>query len=146
MWSDLYQLWSSGWLDHSRSRNPKNNPKEGNRKIFRFEFVFESYSEVNNDVWGECGCISKDYDIFVLDNISLRRWKAGVKNVFVCRIVRLFRIVWCRVERSDKQRYILWAGIVCKFFPAYVTGCPESDTLIGRLALKQFCVWNCTSM
>ena len=42
--------------------------------MFWLKCVFESYFEVENDVWGERGCISEDCDSFVLDDIFLHGW------------------------------------------------------------------------
>ena len=73
----------SGWLDRNRNPIPipnhNSNPKEGNREIFWLQFVFGLYFEVDDVMWGDCGYISEDCDIFVLDNILLRGWQAGTK-------------------------------------------------------------------
>ena len=79
MWSDIYILWTSGWLDYNPNPNPNPNTKERKREMFWLEFVFESYFEMGNDVWGEHGCISEECDSFVLENIFWREWQAGTK-------------------------------------------------------------------
>ena len=67
----------SGWLDRNRNRNPK--LKEGKKEMCWIKFVFESYFEMDDYVWGENGCISEDCASFVSDNIFLRGWQAGAK-------------------------------------------------------------------
>ena len=62
----------SGWL--YRNPKPNTNRKELKIETFWLRFVFESYFEVDDDVWGERGCISEDYDSFVSDSIVLRGW------------------------------------------------------------------------
>ena len=53
------------------------------------------------------GFSSEEFDSFVSDDIFLRGRQSGVKNVFICRIVVLFRIILHCVEPADMQRYIL---------------------------------------
>ena len=66
MWSDIYLLQVSGLLDrkpnpnrnhnHNHNHNPNSNPKERNR---------ESYFDRDDDVRGECRCISEDCESFI---------------------------------------------------------------------------------
>ena len=94
-WSEIYILQESGWLDRNPNRYHDHNPnsKEGKKEKFQLEFVFELYFEVDDDIWRKRWCISVEYDSFVLDNIFMRRWQNGAKNVFVCRIIALCRSI-----------------------------------------------------
>ena len=84
MWSNIYLLRASGCLDRNSNLNPNpnpnpnpkpnRNPKEGTREIFQIEFVFESYFEVDKDVWVERRCIGEECESFVLDNVFLVGW------------------------------------------------------------------------
>ena len=68
----VYLLWTIGWLERNPKPNP--NPKEGKREMFRLKFLFELYFEMDEGVWGERGCISRDCDSFVSDNTVLSGW------------------------------------------------------------------------
>ena len=73
MWSDLYQLRVSGWVDRNSNPNPNPNPnpnlnpnpnpnpdpKERKGEMFRLKCVFETY--------------------FKVGNIFLRGWQVGSK-------------------------------------------------------------------
>ena len=92
---NLYQLRVSCWLDCNPNTNtnpnhepkPKTNPKEGKKEMLRLKCVFETYFEVAGILW--------------------RGRQAGVKNIFVCKILGSCRRIWCLVECPDMQRYIL---------------------------------------
>ena len=70
----MYLLQVSGWLDCIPKPNTNPNPNKGIREMFRIEFLFKSYFEVGDDVWGDIICISEDCGGFVLANIFLRGW------------------------------------------------------------------------
>ena len=98
MWIDIYLLRTSGWLKCSRNRNPNPTLTQPYAYIIKkvniwLKFLFESYFEVDDDVWDKRGCISDDCDSYVYDDNFLRGWQAGAKNVFGCRIVGLCRSV-----------------------------------------------------
>ena len=68
----IYLFQVSGRLDHNS--NPNTNPKEGKGEMLRLKFVFESFFEMDDGMWGERGCISEDFDSFVSDYIFFHRW------------------------------------------------------------------------
>ena len=163
MWSDICLFRASGWLDP----NPNPNSKEGKRGIFRLGFVFEStcfswmfrprvkwsdlmesifesYLELDDDVWSARGCSSEECDRFVSDNIFLRGSQAEVKNVSICIIMRVWISVWCHREPSGIHRYSLWTGLSVKYCLVYITFWHGSDTLTDRLVQKRIRMWNCT--
>ena len=87
MWSDIYLLRASSWLDHNHNLNPNPNPNrnpnpssnKGKRKMCWLKFVFKSYFEADDDGWDERGCISEECASFVSENILWQRWQAGTK-------------------------------------------------------------------
>ena len=117
------------------------------KRMFWLRFVFESYFELDDDVWGKHGCISKDCDCFVSEDILLSGWQAGVKNVFVYRFVGLCINIWYFVDRADIQHYILrgWqAGSENVFECRIIALCRSVWCCVERSDIQRYIMWKNT--
>ena len=116
--------------------------------------AFETYFEVDDLFWRQWQAGAKNVfvcrilwlcrkvwcfvDCADIQQYILHGWHNGAKHFFICRIVTFCRRVWCCVERTDMQRYCFWPGLFVPNYLVYITGWPESDTLIDRL-VGDFC-------